>query len=321
MTGILRLKCQTSGYVPSSVVCVWPVCLHGPAQYGLQVPGAAGEPVAQLLHKFLFAQAVNNRRNALRQAEEGEDDDGRQLFDVSLNEVAFEQNRQHVVDKVGQDVDGQLGAVQGDGPTPGSVAPVEHAEPPALHQYPHVAVQDDQRAHAYEDHLLVLVFLQLLSVTLPSVVVLPLEEQAERDHHGQQPGEHTQQPGPVGRGAGGRVAHRVAHGAEAVQSHGRERQEDVGGAADQDGDHGHAHGAARPRAAGALVVEDAAGAQVDQGGHQQVEQQHEAGMAAQPLFTDDSPVDDEVEEEEHREGHGGHVEAHAGVVPVRGVIR
>lgn len=275
--------------------------------------------MTQLLHQFLFTQTVNNRRDALRQAEEGEDDHGRKLLGLGLHELLLVQHRQHEVHKVGEDVDGQLGAVQGDRPAPGPVAPVEHPQPPPLHQYPHVTEQYERRAHADEDHLLAHACPQLIMAALPVIfraaqLGVRLEEQAERDDQRHHPGEQAQQPGPVARGAGGAVAHRVAHGAVAVQRHRRERQEDVGGAADQDGEHEPAGAASQLRAQVDLVVEDAAHAQVEQRGHEQVEDEHEAGMTPEPLLADDGPVDDEVEEEQHREGRGGDVEAHAGVV-------
>ena len=307
-----RIRC----YIPRSVAGLCPADVHSPAEDTLQVPGAAGEPVAQLLQELLFTQAVHDRRDALRQAEEGEDDHGRELLGPLLDELPFVQHRQHEVHKVREEEHRELAAVQGDRPAAGPVAPVQHPQPAALHQDPHVAVQDEQRAHADEQHLLQLAFPQLLPAAL-AVIVVPsgLEQQAERDAQRHQPGEHAQQPGPVPRRAARRVAHRVAHGAVAVQRHHRERQEDVGAAADQDGDHGEAGGALRPRALVDLVVEDAARAQVDQGGQQQVEDEHEARVAPEVLHADDGGVDDEVEEEQHREGHGGDVEAHAGVVP------
>lgn len=151
----------------------------------------------QLLQKFFFAQAVDNRRDALRHAEEGEDDHSCQLFGLSLNKALFTQNREHEVHKVGQEVNGQLGSVQGDGPAPGPVAPVENPEPPALPQNPHVAIEDEQRAHADEEHLLQLSSLQLGPVTFLVALVVWLDEQVERDDQGQQPGDHPQHPGPV----------------------------------------------------------------------------------------------------------------------------
>lgn len=52
-----------------------------------------------------------------------------------------------------------------------------------------------------------------------------------------------------------------------------------------------------------------------------MEDQHEARLAPQSLLPNYGPVDDEVEEEKNREGDGGHVEAHAGVVLRGGVVR
>lgn len=212
------------------------------------------------------------------------------------------QSSQHEVHKVGEDAQSQLGAVQRDGSAPSPVASVQHPQSPPLPQNPHVRVQNHQRARAYEDHLLAFAPCQLLLPARPANGVVPwLRRQTERDQQRHSPGEQAQQPGPAARREGGSVAQWVAHGAEAVQSHDSERQQDVGGAADQQGDHRLARGAAGPRAHVDLVVEDAVGAHVDQRGHQQVKDQHEARLAAQTPGAHDGPVDDEVEEEEQRE--------------------
>lgn len=273
--------------------------------------------MVQLHLQLLFAQPINNRRHALGQAEEGEDDDGGKLLGLLLNEPPPEELGQDEVHKVWEDEDCQLGAVQGDGPTAGQVAPVDHPQPPSLQQDPHVAVEDEHRAQGDEDHLLQLAVAQLLPTARAGAPGVLPEEQTEGDGRRQEPAEPPQQPGPepARRGVGG-VAHGVAHGAVAVHSHEGQRQEDVGAAGDQDAHHGPAGVGARPGAQVDLVVEDAAHAEVEQGRQQQVEDQHEARVAAEQLHAQDGGADEEVEEKQQSEGDGGDTEADVGVAPV-----
>lgn len=87
--------------VPCHVLGVWPVGAHSPAEETLQVSGAAGEPVTQLLQKFLFTQTINNRRNALRQTKESKDGHGGQLLGLCPYEPPVDQHSQHEVHKIG----------------------------------------------------------------------------------------------------------------------------------------------------------------------------------------------------------------------------
>lgn len=130
-----------------------PVGEHGPAEHVLDVARAAWEAVLQLLHQLLLAQAVDHRRHALRQAEEGEDDHGAALLGLTADHVALLQHRQHEADKVGQEEDRQLAEVQRDGPAAGAVAAVEHAEAAALQQDPDVAAEDEEKGSVQLEQL------------------------------------------------------------------------------------------------------------------------------------------------------------------------
>lgn len=140
--------CIAAGFLPRRLTRVCPVDEHGPAEHVLDVARAAGEAVLQLLHQLLLAQAVDDGRHALRQAEEGEDDHGAALLGLAAHHVALVQHRQHEADEVGQQEDGQLAEVQRDGPAAGAVAAVEHAEAAALQQDPDVAVREGVRRRA-----------------------------------------------------------------------------------------------------------------------------------------------------------------------------
>lgn len=136
--------CITAGFLPCLLMRERPVGEHGPAEHVLDVARAAWEAVLQLLHQLLLAQAVDHRRHALRQAEEGEDDHGAALLGLTADHVALLQHRQHEADKVGQEEDRQLAEVQRDGPAAGAVAAVEHAEAAALQQDPDVAAEEEE---------------------------------------------------------------------------------------------------------------------------------------------------------------------------------
>lgn len=136
--------CITAGFLPCLLVRERPVGEHGPAEHVLDVARAAWEAVLQLLHQLLLAQAVDHRRHALRQAEEGEDDHGAALLGLAADHVALLQHGQHEADKVGQEEDRQLAEVQRDGPAAGAVAAVEHAEAAALQQDPDVAAEEEE---------------------------------------------------------------------------------------------------------------------------------------------------------------------------------
>lgn len=107
------------GFLPCLLLGAHAVGEQRPSEDGLQALRTAGEAVTQLRLEFLFAQAINNRRDALRQAEEGKGNHGRELLGLLLNEPPFEEFGQDEIHKVREDEDRQLGAVQRDGPTPG----------------------------------------------------------------------------------------------------------------------------------------------------------------------------------------------------------
>lgn len=140
--------------IPRPVGHMRPVSTHSPAQDTLQISGTAGEPATQLLQKFLFTQTVNNWRNALRQTEESKNDNGGQLLGLPLNKLPLVENWKHEVHKVGEQVDSELGTVKGDRSASCPISAIEDPEPPSLHEYPHVAVENDQRAQPYKEHLL-----------------------------------------------------------------------------------------------------------------------------------------------------------------------
>lgn len=156
--------------------------------------------------------------------------------------------------------------MQGNGSAASAVAPIEDPQPAALHQYPHVGVQNQSRAATDEHHLLRHSDSQLIRPTVLFVlgVGVWLQEQAEWNKEGQEPSEEAQKPRPVARCAGGAVAHWVTHGTVSVHCHDSEGEEGVRGAANENCDHEKAGAASWSRDEVDLVVEDAAHAQVDE---------------------------------------------------------
>lgn len=145
-------------------------------------------------------------------------------------------------------------------------------------------------------------------------------ENTERDDGRERPRDHPKNPGPV-RAADAAVLERVADGHVAIQGHGRDGEEDVRRARCQHSDEGCACRHRQLRVHVHLQVEDEAHGEVRGGREQQVEDEHEAGMAAQPLLSQYSPVNDEIKEEQNHKVHRRRTDANVDVhVLLRGFV-